>query len=401
MKANLNRGAVIFTSIVAGMIIGLFAGAYLYTAWVPASEILKNASPKYLNVDRVNNTPQYRDFYVVRAAEKYHRDQQTLGPNAIQSAYAVLGVSTGDTTIGEAVEMVNHTQQVVAQENSTNGDAGVFTQDEELDVKSLYSALVGAQSRGDYPKIDMVTYEPVVVRNTTRIVGFVLLLALALIAFVVIYLVDRWTTARTQMAAAYANDTYAPAGVVLHEPAAAPASSNVTVNVSPTAPGIIGSQAANPAPAPAVSSARVAETPIDTFPPTVYRHGDDSFDQDFTIKGPMGELIGECGASIADRIGVDSPARVCALSLWVFDKNDFQSTTKILLSDFAWNDPVIRTKMKARGDAVQAVNGGAVEILTTMLRVVVQVSDLALNTDNNPPQGYFENVSLTFTVYKR
>jgi hypothetical protein len=177
------------------------------------------------------------------------------------------------------------------------------------------------------------------------------------------------------------------------------------VNLNPTQPGtVVMPPVRSPAPSQAPSNSSVTQgtdAHLTTFPAVVYRHGDDHFDEDFAVNNPGGELIGECGASIADRIGVDTPERVSALSLWVFDKNDFQSTTKVLMTDFAWNDPVIRTKLKARGDAVLAVNGGVVEILTTMLRVVVQVNDLALNSDNNPPQGYFQNVALTFTVYKR
>jgi hypothetical protein len=186
---------------------------------------------------------------------------------------------------------------------------------------------------------------------------------------------------------------------------------NIPPDVSPTEPGIArvppSPTPSGPAPASAPASAGAplqqvtVDVPLVTFAPTVYRHGDDHFDEDFAIDGPMHEMIGECGASVADRIGVDMPARVSALALWVFDKNDFQSTTKILMTDYAWNDPVIRGKLKSRGDAVLAANGSVVEILTTMLRVEVQVNDLLLNSDNNPPQGYFQNVSLTFTVYKR
>jgi hypothetical protein len=175
---------------------------------------------------------------------------------------------------------------------------------------------------------------------------------------------------------------------------------NATVNMSPTSPGTASSMFASP-------SSRITtpiitgETPVATFAPTVYRHGDDHYDEDFAINGAMGELIGECGASIADRIGLDSPSRVSALSLWVFDKNDFQSTTKVLMTDYVWNDTVTRSKLKARGDAVLAMDGGVVEILTSMLRVEVQVSDLTLNTDKNPDHGYFQNVTLTFRVFKR
>ncbi|HEY3340886.1 MAG TPA: hypothetical protein VGK81_02665, partial [Anaerolineae bacterium] len=407
MKANLNRGAVIFTSIVAGMIIGLFAGVYIYTAWVPADTILKNASPKYLNSDSETFTPQYRDFYVVRAAEKYQRDLQAGSADPLRGAYDVLGVTTGDTSIDEAIGMTQMTQKVVTQDINAHSTQSVFSQNEELAIGSLMSALTEAKQKKLYPIVDLSTYGPALARTTTRLIGFVLLLTLALVAFLVILWVDRRTSGGNSFMPTpiqrAPRSRPNPAPTVAYV-AATPANPNVAVDASPTAPGIIGSvpiaAAATPAPAPVATQPVVEETPLSTFAPTIYRHGDDHFDEDFAVNGPMGELIGECGASIADRIGVDTPARVSALSLWVFDKNDFQSTTKVLMTDFAWNDPVIRGKLKSRGDAVLAVNGGVVEILTTMLRVEVQVKDLALNTDNNPPQGYFQNVSLTFTVYK-
>jgi hypothetical protein len=408
MKANLNRGAVIFTSIVAGMIIGLFAGIYLYTAWMPADTILKNASPKYLNNDAVTLTPQYRDFYVVRAAEKYQRDVQSGVSDPMQGAYDVLGLTTGDTSIDEAVSMVQSAQKVITKDINTNGSSSIFTQNDELAVGSLQNALLDAKDKKLYPTVDFSRYGPTAARNTTRLVGFVLLLGLALAAFLIIFWIDRRVGA-AQLQPATTVFTRTAGGAPAAAPrevyvSASPSNANVSVDISPTAPGTLG---VAPAPVPATPAATVmaqsviTETPLATFPPTIYHHGDEHFDEDFAINGPMGELIGECGASIADRVGVDSPARVTALSLWVFDKNDFQSTTKVLLTDFAWNDPVIRGKLKSRGDAVLAVNNGVVEILTTMLRVEVQVKDLALNTDNNPPQGYFQNVSLTFTVYKR
>jgi hypothetical protein len=408
MKANLGRGAVIFTSIVAGMIIGLFAGIYIYTAWVPADAILKNASPKYLNSDSATFTPQYRDFYVVRAAEKYQRDLQSGSADPLRGAYDVLGVTTGDTSIDEAIGMTQLTQKVVTQDINTHGTQSVFTQNEELAIGSLMSALTEAKQKKLYPTVDLSTYGPALARTTTRLIGFLLLLALALVAFIVVLWVDRSTSGGNSSISmplqraprSRQNSTPNVAYV-----AATPVSSNVAADASPTSPGVMNvvqvPAAPAPAPAPAATQPVVDETPLATFAPTIYRHGDDHFDEDFAVNGPMGELIGECGASIADRIGVDSPARVSALSLWVFDKNDFQSTTKVLMTDYTWNDPVIRGKLKSRGDAVLAVNGGVVEILTTMLRVEVQVRDLALNTDNNPPQGYFQNVSLAFTVYKR
>lgn len=406
----MNRGIVLFTAIMAGLIIGLFAGAYIYYAWVPPESILRNASPKYLNYDPTSQTPQYRDFYVVRAAEKYQRDLQQGSPNPLRGAYDVLGVTTGDTSIDEAISMARTTEKVANKENNVDQDAGQFTKNEELAIGALASALEAAKQAGSYPRIDPSKYPPLVARTTTRIVGLLIFLVLAFVAGAIVYFVDRTVRARALSPAPALHDSRTlPMDGYRDQPSTQPVTQNqppgpvqhsITVNMSSTSPGSAGPGfgAAKPHTTAPVAT---AEAPIAAFAPTIYRHGDDHYDEDFAINGQMGELIGECGASIADRIGLDSPSRVSALSLWVFDKNDFQSTTKVLMTDYAWNDPITRSKLKARGDAVQAMDGGVVEILTSMLRVEIQVHDLVLNTDNNPPDGYFQSATLTFTVYRR
>ncbi len=406
----MNRGIVVLTALMAGLILGLFAGAYIYYAWMPPDSILKNASPKYLNFDSTNLTPQYRDFYIVRAAEKYQRGLQQGLPNPLQGAYDVLGVTTGDTTIDEAITMVRLTEKVANHEVNIAGDTGQFTRNEQLALVALGDALVSARQSGNYPKVDPSKYPPLVARTTTRIIGLLIFVLLAGVAGGAIYLVDHSVKSRAPSVAGVLNEpqTLPVADYQDHPttPLASPAQQpitvphNIAVNMNPTSPGTAGSAFGTAQPHTSVPVAP-AEAPIASFAPTVYRHGDDHYDEDFAINGAMGELIGECGASIADRIGLDSPSRVSALSLWVFDKNDFQSTAKLLLTDFGWNDPVTRSKLKARGEAVQAMDGGVVEILTSMLRVEVQVHDLVLNSDNNPPNGYFQSVTLTFTVYKR
>lgn len=395
MRANSNRGIVVFISIIAGLLIGLFAGAYLYYAWAPPETVLRDASPRFLYHDAINNTPQYRDLYVVRVANQYTGLVRAGTPDAIRVAYDTLGVTVGDATFEQAIGMVTSAEVAARLENNQNGDAGRFSKNDELNLKSLRDALnaVPPESR---PKPDVTLNAPAIARNNSRLVGFLLLLLWAALLGMLVYVVDHWVGTRMNPVTTL-NQTFRVTPNPAREPPA-PAPSNVTVNVGPTSPGSYGTGVA-PVRGGVVSVP--ADVPLATFAPTVYRHGDDHFDEDFAINGPMGELVGECGASIADRVGVDTPSRVSAIALWVFDKNDFQSTTKILMTDFAFNDPVIRTKLKARGDGVQAIEGGVVEILTSTLRVLIQVSDLALNADNNPPHGYFQNVTLTFNVYNR
>ncbi|HEY3291661.1 MAG TPA: hypothetical protein VGK87_16130 [Anaerolineae bacterium] len=409
MRANPNRGIIVVAAMVVGLIFGLCAGAYVFYAWVPAEAILKNTSPKFLNYDPVSMTPQYRDFYIVRAATKYQRDLQSGISDPLKGAYDVLGVTTGDLTMDEALTLVRYTEKVANKENNVDGDAGQFTRNEELAIGALAGALDQALQSGVYPKFNPAKYAPLQALTTVRIVGFILLLVLlAVCGFVVVYLNKRFSnpeTSTTHLSKSNRIIESAPHNEpefnLTPPPSVAPVDTphNATVNMNPTSPGS--------APSFLAASARQAtplassELPIETFTPTIYRNGDDHYDVDFPISGPLGELIGECGASIADRIGLDSPARVSALALWVFDKTDFQSTTKILFTHHAYFDTVTRAKLKARGDAVEAIDGGVVEILTSLLRVEIQVSDMVLNSDNNPAQGYFQSVSLTFRVFKR
>ena len=431
MKVSLNRDNAVIAALIVGLLIGLALGAYVFYAIFPADVIMKNASPKFLNSDPVSQTPQYRDFYVVRAANKYQHDVQTGVPDQLRGAEDVLGVTSGDTSMEEAIAMVRASEKVVSKENNSDGDAGLFTRNEELAMGALAGALDKALQSGNYPKIDPSKYAPLQSKTTVRIVGAVVWLLLSGLGVWLILWMNRRTRSGESVAqpegffSPQARSAQSHNSASWREPAPAQdpmapirtpdlAAHNSTVNLSPTSPGS-GSSTGDARPSAgdakpsifAAPSARLTspvisgEAPISTFAPTVYRHGDDHYDEDFAINGPLGELVGECGASIADRLGLDAPSRVSALSLWVFDKNDFQSTTKVLMTNYAWNDTVTRSKLKARGEAVQAMDGGVIEILTSTLRVEAQVSDLTYNTDKNPDHGYFQNVTLTFRVFKR
>src|SRR6266542_4956274 len=137
MRANLNRGIVIFTSILVGLIIGLFAAAYIYHAWVPAESILRDAPPKYLRF--TGDSPQYRDFYATRTANKYQNELRANAPDPLANAFAALGVATGDATIDEAITMVRGAEKVAVKENGADGDAGMFTKNDELALGILGS----------------------------------------------------------------------------------------------------------------------------------------------------------------------------------------------------------------------------------------------------------------------
>jgi hypothetical protein len=81
---------------------------------------------------------------------------------------------------------------------------------------------------------------------------------------------------------------------------------------------------------------------------TTYVLGDDLYDESFSIDTGAGEFMGEYGVGVSEAIGVGEPKKVTALEIWLFDKNDIKTATKVLMSQYAFNDPSIRPAWSPR-----------------------------------------------------
>ena len=132
---------------------------------------------------------------------------------------------------------------------------------------------------------------------------------------------------------------------------------------------------------------------------TTYMVGDDLFDDSFSIDSLSGEFLGECGVGIADTIGVGEPKRVSAFEVWLFDKNDIQTVTKVLMSGHAMNDEGTYARLEAKGEPVLAVPGGTVELETKTLRMAVRVMDMDYGTGHMPENSFFQRVTLELAIW--
>ena len=65
---------------------------------------------------------------------------------------------------------------------------------------------------------------------------------------------------------------------------------------------------------------------------TTYVLGDDLYDESFSIDTASGDFLGEYGVGVSETIGVGEPKKVTALEIWLFDKNDIKTATKVLMS---------------------------------------------------------------------
>ena len=149
--------------------------------------------------------------------------------------------------------------------------------------------------------------------------------------------------------------------------------------------------AATPAAAAPVLDVRPGDAQMGHFV-TTYKLGDDGYDTSFSIELPTGEFLGECGVGIAEVVG-EGPQKVTAFEVWLFDKNDIKTVTKVLMSSFAYNNENIRKKLQARGDAVLAAPGQDLLLETEALKVRAVVSDVGYGS-GGAPQSFFSKLTI-------
>ncbi len=142
------------------------------------------------------------------------------------------------------------------------------------------------------------------------------------------------------------------------------------------------------------------EAPLVQFM-TTYLKGDDLYDDSFSIDSPSGEFLGECGVGISETIGSGEGGKsITAFEVWLFDKNDIRTVTKVLMSDHAYNDDSIRAKLAPKGEAVLVKPGDKVMLNTASLRIQARVVDLSYDSAAAPPNSVFDRITLELAAWK-
>ena len=134
---------------------------------------------------------------------------------------------------------------------------------------------------------------------------------------------------------------------------------------------------------------------------TTYTLGNDLYDESFSIDSPTGEFLGECGVGICEPIGVGDPKKVTAFEVWLFDKNDIQTVTKVLMSNHAFNDPVIVQRLSSKGEPVLAEGGKRIVLETQTLTLVARVVAMSYGQGALPQSSFFEQTTLELAVWPK
>ena len=142
------------------------------------------------------------------------------------------------------------------------------------------------------------------------------------------------------------------------------------------------------------------DTPIAQFM-TTYVVGDDLYDDSFSVDSPTGEFLGECGVGITETIGVGEPKKVTALEIWLFDKNDIQTVTKVLLSEYSFNDPTVNQRVVSKGEPVLIEQDKVILLETATLQLEARIVDLAYGQSALPENSYFDRITMDLTIWPK
>ena len=134
---------------------------------------------------------------------------------------------------------------------------------------------------------------------------------------------------------------------------------------------------------------------------TTYVLGDDLYDESFSIDTGGGEFLGEDGVGVPETIGVGEPKKVAAREIWLLDKNDIKTATKVLMTEHAYNDPNIRARLEPKGELVVVKPQEQVLLETATLQLLATVVDMEYGTGAMPPRSHFERITLELAVWPR
>ncbi len=132
-----------------------------------------------------------------------------------------------------------------------------------------------------------------------------------------------------------------------------------------------------------------------------YQYGDDDLDVSYSIESSDGEFLGECGLSVADILEVDEGGQqIDAFEVWLFDKGDIRTVSKVIVSDLVLDDDELRQRLEEKGELIVARPGAVIELETLSLRLEARIIDYRYRADADLPDAVFEFLQVELTVFE-
>lgn len=144
----------------------------------------------------------------------------------------------------------------------------------------------------------------------------------------------------------------------------------------------------------------ITATPLARFR-TSYVFGHDTYDDSFSIENTGGEFLGECGVGISESIGTETPKNVTAFEVWLFDKNDIRTVTKVIMSDHAFFDEALKAKLAPKGEPILARENETIVLETASLIINAELKEMQYGVGVLPPQSFFERMTVELSAWAK
>jgi len=135
---------------------------------------------------------------------------------------------------------------------------------------------------------------------------------------------------------------------------------------------------------------------------TAYTRGHDTYDDSFSIENANGDFLGECGVGISETIGAATPKNVTAFEVWLFDKNDIRTITKVIMSDHAFFDEALKAKLAPKGEPVLARESETIVLETATLIINAEITEMDYGAAGDMPDAsYFDRFTIELSAWAK
>ncbi len=141
-----------------------------------------------------------------------------------------------------------------------------------------------------------------------------------------------------------------------------------------------------------------ADRPVLVHTMMTYVIGDDLFDESLSVENDLGDFLGECGIGIVHTVDSEVPKKVDALDIWLFDKNEINTKSMVIMSPKAYEDGTVFNQMRSRGEPLLAEIGREITIKTTHLVMIVRIVDMICDEMDPSDCSFFQRISMEVFV---
>lgn len=134
---------------------------------------------------------------------------------------------------------------------------------------------------------------------------------------------------------------------------------------------------------------------------TTYLIGNDDFNQSYSIDSRNGEYLGECGFGVSEFMGVGTPKKASAFEVWMFDKNDIQTVTKVLMTPFLFNDYNSRARLEPKGELLEVKPGKQIRLETATLFMIATIKDMKYGEGISAEKSYLDQISMDLSIWQK